>query len=130
MQWYEIDKDKTAEMIEKVKAPDMPSLFGASSSEARCAKLPFYTNFLLYRLTNYATLPAFSMDFLSDGEQFLYLDGTSSPIYKVNALGDLILNENTRIDGRKLDAANPCPIWARPISTATGKCFIRTATSR
>ncbi len=85
-------------MIKKIVPENMPSFFSAKSSEARCAKLPFYTNFLLYRLTNHATLPAFSIDFLSDGQQYVYLDGTSQPIYRVNATGDLILNENTVLD--------------------------------
>ncbi len=98
MQWYPVEKTQTIEMIEKVIPGDMPSFFSARSSEARCAKLPFYTNFLLYRLTNNATLPAFSIDFLSNGRQYHYLDGSSQPIYRANATGDLIINDNTVLD--------------------------------
>lgn len=98
MQWYPVEKDDMAGMLEKVLPKDMPSMFSETTSTASCAKLPCYTNFLLYRLTNNASLPAFSVDFLSDGHQFHYLDGTSDPIMRVNASGDLILNENTVLD--------------------------------
>ncbi|NCC21987.1 MAG: hypothetical protein EOM26_05940 [Alphaproteobacteria bacterium] len=98
MQWYPVEKEQLVGMLEKVLPKDMPAMFSGRNSEARCARLPFYTNFLIYRLTNNATLPAFSVDFLSDSHQFLYLDGTSVPIYAVNQSGDLILNENTVLD--------------------------------
>jgi hypothetical protein len=53
---------------------------------------------MLYRVTNYATLPCFSLDFLSDGESFHLLDGTPSPIKLVNMKGSLYLSEATVID--------------------------------
>lgn len=98
MQWYKFEKDKALEIIGKVRDEGMPGLFSPSSSDVRTAKLPFYTSFLLYRLTNYTTLPAFSMDYLSDGQRFYYLDGSADPIYKANATGDLMLNEATALD--------------------------------
>lgn len=98
MQWYPVEKAQTVKMIENIVSDGLPSLFSMTSTEARCSKLPFYTNFLLYRLTNNATLPAFSMDFLSDGQKFMYLDGSSDPIYRVNATGDLIINDDTVLD--------------------------------
>lgn len=98
MQWYPVEKEQTEQMLEKIFSNNMPSFFSPKSSEAKCAKLPFYTNFLIYRLTNNACLPAFSIDFLSDGIQYLYLDGSAQPIYRANASGDLLLNENTILD--------------------------------
>ncbi len=98
MEWHRLEKDQTQAMIETVQSDGMPGLFSPVTSHASRSKLPFYTGFLLHRLTNFATLPAFSMDFLSDGNTFLYLDGTPDPIYRVNDTGDLILNENTVLD--------------------------------
>jgi hypothetical protein len=98
MQWSPVEKSRLIEMIEKVVPASMPSLFSAKTSEALCSKLPFYTSFMLYRITNHACLPAFSMDFLSDGNIFSYMDGTINPVYQVNATGDLVLNENNILD--------------------------------
>ena len=33
--------------------------------------LPFYNNYRLYRLINYATMPTFSMQYISNGQEFL-----------------------------------------------------------
>lgn len=98
MQWEILDRNALAKVIENLVPANMPPMFSLASSEAKFAKLPFYTNFKLFRLTNNASLPSFSIDFLSDGIKYLYLDGSPSPIYRVNATGDLILNDNTILD--------------------------------
>lgn len=75
-----------------------PSLFSESSSEASFKPLPFYQDYMLYRMTNYATLPAFSLVFLSDGESFFLLDGSPAPINMVNKKGVLSLSEVNIVD--------------------------------
>jgi hypothetical protein len=98
MNWHRLDRDKTITMINSVKTAAEALLFSPVTSEAKCARLPFSESFLLYRLTNYASLPTFSMDFLSNGEQFFYLDGS-----------DHALREITQIAGLNLTAESVIP---------------------
>lgn len=91
LQWHKLDRDRTVAMIDSVRNAGDPILFSLATSEAKCAKLPFYRNLLLYRLTNYASLPSFSFDYLGDGKEFVYLDGGQTAIYDANDTGNLAL---------------------------------------
>jgi hypothetical protein len=91
MNWHRLDRDKTLDMINSVKSAAEALLFSPVTSEAKCARLPFYSNHLLYRLTNFSSLPTFSMDFIGDGQKYFYLDGSENPIQQINALGKLTL---------------------------------------
>lgn len=97
MMWHRLDRDKTLDMINSVKSSGAAALFSPITSEAKCARLPFYPNHLFYRVTNYATMPVFSMDFIGDGEKFFYIDGSEKPITTINQQYGLVLNENTII---------------------------------
>lgn len=91
MTWHRLDREKTVTMINRVKSVGESVLFSPHTSEAKCLRLPFYESFLLYRLTNYSSLPTFSMDFLSDGESFYYMDGSDTPIMRINQQAGLNL---------------------------------------
>lgn len=97
MNWHRLDREKTVDMINSVKSAAEALLFSPITSEAKCTRLPFYTNHLLYRLTNFASLPTFSMDFIGDGEKFIYLDGSDNPIHQVNQLAGLSLTRENVI---------------------------------
>ena len=79
-------------MIGRVKSAAEALLFTPVTSEAKCSRLSFFKSFLLYRLTNFSSLPTFSMDFLSDGDSFHYMDGADTTIRHLVAAGELILN--------------------------------------
>lgn len=96
--WHKLDRDRTVAMIESVKSAGDHILFSLATSEAKCARLSFYRNLLLYRLTNYASLPSFSFNYIGDGITFLHLDGTMSAIETANQSGNLILDQTTVID--------------------------------
>lgn len=98
IQWHKLDRDRTAAMIESVKTAGDHILFTITTSEAKCAKLPFYKNLLLYRLTNYASLPSFAFDYVGDGRTYYYLDGSPTAIYTANDSNNLVLNQNTALD--------------------------------
>lgn len=95
MIWHRLDRDKTVDMIDRVKAAAESMLFTPVTSEAKCTRLPFLKSFLLYRLTNFASLPTFSMDFVSNGENFLYMDGADTAIRQLVEMGELQLTEET-----------------------------------
>lgn len=98
MEWERLNRDASKKIIGKITHASDEMLFSERSSEASCAGLSFYKNFLLYRVTNYATLPSFSLDFLGDGNTFYLLDGSPDPIFMVNNRGALKLNELNILD--------------------------------
>lgn len=95
MQWQRLDRDNSAHVIDSVKSENNAGLFSLGTSEVERARLPFYKDYALYKVTNYASLPSFSFQYLSDGTFFHYLDGTEAPIYAVNDKKDLNLSEGT-----------------------------------
>lgn len=97
-QWHKLDRERTVAMIESVRRAEDHILFSLATSEAKCAKLPFYRNLLLYRLTNYASLPSFSFDYIGDGKSYVHLDGSPTPIYAANDTGNLALSPETVVD--------------------------------
>jgi hypothetical protein len=98
MKWHRLDRHQSKNILQRIATVADPHLFSEMSSEAQFGPLSFYEEYMIYRITNYATLPSFSLDFLSDGESFFLLDGSPSPITIVNARGSLHLNENNVMD--------------------------------
>lgn len=80
MQWYKLDKKQADEVIDQVASSSQAGLFPVGLTEVKMAELPFYRHYKLYRLVNLASLPTFTMDFLSDGKQFVYLDGGTNSL--------------------------------------------------
>lgn len=95
MIWHRLDRDKTIDMITRVKGADGSMMFTPVTSEAKCSRLPFLKSFLLYRLTNFSSLPTFSMDYLSNGESYFYMDGSDSALRHLVDMGDFILTPDT-----------------------------------
>lgn len=95
MIWHRLDRDQTIDMIGRVKSAAEAMLFTPVTSEAKCTRLPFFNSFLLYRLTNFSSLPTFSMDFISNGESFHYMDGADTAIRHMVESGELVLNTET-----------------------------------
>jgi hypothetical protein len=95
MIWHRLDRDKTIDMIGRVKSAAEAMLFTPVTSEAKCTRLPFFNSFLLYRLTNFSSLPTFSMDFISNGENFHYMDGADTAIRHMVESGELVLTAET-----------------------------------
>lgn len=95
MIWHRLDRDQTIDMIGRVKSAAEAMLFTPVTSEAKCTRLPFFNSFLLYRLTNFSSLPTFSMDFISNGETFHYMDGADTAIRHMVESGELVLNAET-----------------------------------
>lgn len=98
MDWNRLDKQQSMAVLQQITTAADPALFSVNSSEASYKPLPFYQDYMIYRIINYATLPSFSLDFLSDGESFHLLDGSSTPIETVNAKGSLYLSEANVVD--------------------------------
>ncbi len=98
MHWQRLDRDTSSTIIAAVASDAEAGLFSAATSEVTRALLRFYIGYHIYKITNYASLPSFTFQYLSDGTYFHYLDGTEEAIYTVNAKGALNLNEDTVVD--------------------------------
>lgn len=98
MNWQKLERSETAKILQRVSETPDGALFSIQTSEAVAAHLPFYRGFMMVRLTNYATLPSFTLDFLSDGTTFYLLDGSPDPLQKVAARGGLILTQQNVAD--------------------------------
>ena len=98
MNWQRLDRDTSLKTIDSVKSASDAALFSPATSEVQRAPLRFYSRLFLYKITNFASLPSFTFEYLGDGQFFHYLDGTEQSIYVVNDKGDLDLNEVNVID--------------------------------
>lgn len=98
MEWNRLDKNQSQQVLGHIAQAADPDLFSGNASEASFKPLSFYEDFMIYRVVNYATLPSFSLEFLSNGENFYLLDGSSEPINMVNTIGGLYLTEANVID--------------------------------
>ncbi len=98
MHWQRLDRENTLKTIDSVKSASEAGLFSPTTSEVQRAKLSFFNGTDLYKLTNFASLPSFTFEYLGDGIHFTYLDGTETPIYSINDRGYLTLNDRSVID--------------------------------
>ena len=98
MNWQRLDRENTLKTIDSVKSASEASLFSVATSEVQRAHLSFYNGVELYKLTNFASLPSFSFEYLGDGMHFHYLDGTDQSIFTVNDKGHLALDERSVVD--------------------------------
>jgi len=92
-QWTRLDRDSAHRVLEHLSASSDAIVFSKSVTEVSWRALPFYTNYRLYRLVNYATMPTFTMLYLSNDEEFIAIDGTQAPIYAVNRKDPIHLTE-------------------------------------
>ena len=98
MNWQRLDRENTIKIIESVRSAGEAGLFSLTTSEVKKARLSFYETIGLFKLTNFASLPSFTFEYLGDGTHFQYLDGTEQPIYSTNDKSTFELNERTVLD--------------------------------
>lgn len=98
MNWQRLDRENTMKTIDSVKSASEAALFSPTTSEVQRARLSFYEGIDLYKLTNFASLPSFTFEYLGDGTFFQHLDGTEMPIYTTNDKGQLALNDRSVVD--------------------------------
>ena len=92
MNWQRLNRDASIKVLESVKSDAHMGMFAIEKSEVKNATLPFYQGVSLYKVTNYASVPSFSFEYLGDGQFFYYMDGTEEAIHTVNDKGALELN--------------------------------------
>jgi hypothetical protein len=100
IEWYRLPRAQAADVLGKIGASAESAVFSEQLTEVTWRPLPFYERFKLFRLTNYATLPCFTMDYLGDDVTGIFypLDGLANTIYNVNEEDKLHLSESNIID--------------------------------
>ena len=98
MTWKRLEKDDVLTVLDKLGSDENAIVFSKDYTEVVWDELSFYSHFQIYRLVNYATMPSFTMEYLSNGNVFIPLDGTANPIYAINAEAPIKLTENNIVD--------------------------------
>lgn len=90
--WTRLKREEAHQVLDHLGGNRDAIVFSREATEVACRDLPFYPTYKIYRLINYATMPTFSMTYLSNGQEFITIDGTANPIYAVNAKSPIRLN--------------------------------------
>ena len=83
-QWTKLNHEQAQRVLRLLSDHEDAIVFSKELTGVSWSALPFYTDYRLYRLVNYATMPTFTMTYLSNGSEYISLDGTANPIYAVN----------------------------------------------
>jgi TIR domain len=95
--WTRVDPGPSQVILDQLSGDAGQCDLTAEETDVDCRSLTFYRRYKLYRLINRATLPAFSMHYLGDGEHFFALNGTANPIYTASEQDPLQLAEGSVI---------------------------------
>lgn len=96
--WTRLTRDQAHRVLHQLGDQPDAVVFSKEATEVAWRTLPFYSHYRLYRLINYATLPTFTMMYLSNGEEFIPLDGTANPLYTVNEKDPVQISEKNVVD--------------------------------
>lgn len=96
-QWIRMNHEQADRVLGQLSSHKDAVVFSRDVTEVAWRGLSFYTNYRLCRLTNYATMPTFTMTYLTDGVAYIPLDGTANPIYTADEKDPILLNEGNVI---------------------------------
>jgi hypothetical protein len=92
-QWIRMNREQAGRVLDQLASRADAVVFSRDVTDVSWRALPFYANWRLCRLTNYATMPTFTMTYLTDGTEYIALDGTANPIYTADEKDPLALTE-------------------------------------
>ena len=96
-QWIRMNHEQADRVLGQLSGHKDAVVFSRDVTEVAWRGLAFYTNYHLCRLINYATMPVFTMLYLTDGKDYIQLDGTAHPIYTADEKDPLILSQENVI---------------------------------
>lgn len=91
--WTRLDREQAHKVLEQLSTQPDAVVFSPEVTEVSWRSLPFYNHYRLYKVVNYATMPTFTMLYLSNESEYITIDGTSAPIYTVNEKDPVRLSE-------------------------------------
>ncbi|MGB0719846.1 MAG: hypothetical protein ACPGRX_05205 [Bdellovibrionales bacterium] len=90
--WQKQDDDAALAFLNAVRDADNPVLFEPSVCEIYKHPLPFYDGYDLIRIVNRYSPPFPLFDYLSNGENHFYLDGSDAALQTICARGSVTLD--------------------------------------
>lgn len=98
LQWEKLNQQEAVRVLDQLSARPDAIVFSRAVTEVSKRNLSFYSRYRLCRLINFATMPTFSMTYLTDGTDFIGIDGTPGLIYAVNRKDPIALTEANVVD--------------------------------
>lgn len=91
--WNDIPEKDCESFLEKINSKFHRELFDKESSRLRTRNLPFYKDYKLLEITEFASHPPLTMNFLFKGDDIEQIDGTKDSILSVSKKADVYLNK-------------------------------------
>lgn len=98
MSWSRLKPEDSKLFLEAVCSDEAKLLFENSICDVYSLPLDFYDGYSLVRVANKYTIPYMQFDFLSNGENHYYLDGSEGAFHNLNARGAISLNQENVYD--------------------------------
>ncbi len=98
MSWSPLIQEDAEKFIKSVADENEPALFDLALCNVHSFPLSFYDGYSLYRIANKYMIPNLVLDYLSNGEDHYYLDGSDAPFQNLNARQAISLNEHNVAD--------------------------------
>ena len=93
-EWRLLETYETKKFIEEVTDPEFAGLFDGPAYELWARNLRFFDGYEHYMLSNKAVFPYFTLEYISNGENHYFLDGSEHPLELLIDKGALRLTEN------------------------------------
>lgn len=96
--WQKLDPERAARVLSDINPFIQPVPFSAESAAVRAYPLSFYRGYEIVELTDLSAVPAARKYALYKSGEVSVVDWTNAPIYAVNKVAPIILNERSVID--------------------------------
>ena len=97
-QWTQLDQNDANSFLDAVRVADHSILFEASLCDVFSHPLDFFDGYDLLRISNTYAPPFVILDFVSNGENHYYLDGSDHALQTLCTQGSVRLNEDNALD--------------------------------
>ncbi|MCC6597323.1 MAG: hypothetical protein IT559_00850 [Alphaproteobacteria bacterium] len=78
--WECLSPEQTRKFVDEVSDPGFAPLFAGKHYELWAYGLSFLEGYSRYRLSNTGLIPDYNLDYISNGENHYYLDGSAHPV--------------------------------------------------
>ena len=97
-EWLKLDTKDKETLLAAVNPYITPVPFKVENTTVRKRALPFYKDFAFYELSDMSTVPGARKYALSNGKSVYMVNWTNAPIYEVNEIAPITLDEQSVVD--------------------------------
>ncbi len=98
MEWAQLSPQDSNDFLNAVTDSAEPAIFDAALCDVYGLPISFYDGYHLIRIVNRHMMPYLTLDYLSNGEDHYYLDGSEAAFHKLNARQALSLSDDNAIN--------------------------------